>query len=216
MKQPGITTIPSRAEKPDVHMKHVRRRIRFESELDLDFGEYIAAKAYGQKLLSCIQCGTCSATCPVSHYMDYSPRRIIAMTREGFKDQTLNSLTIWLCASCYMCTVQCPRQIHITDVMYTLKREAIARGIYPRDNPIPVLARQFFRQVQHNGRNTESRVLIGLYLHSNPFAMLKEAWLGFRLFVAGRLSLKKESIRQKDQLQTIMNSIDAAEGTNHT
>jgi hypothetical protein len=39
-------------------MKRVIRRIKFESELDLDFGEQVAAKAYGQKLLSCIQCGT--------------------------------------------------------------------------------------------------------------------------------------------------------------
>ena len=180
--------------------KKIVRRIKFESELDLDFGEAIAAKAYGQKLLSCIQCGTCSATCPLSHYMDYTPRKVIAMIREGFKEEVLNSLTIWLCASCYSCYVQCPRQIHITDVMYTLKREAIAMGVYPKRHPIPVLAREFYGQVLRFGRNTESWVLIRLFLKTNIFKMLKEAGLGFRLWTSGRLSLKIERIKNRAQL----------------
>jgi len=185
-------------------MKNVVRRIKFESELDLEFGERIADKAYGQRLLSCIQCGTCSATCPLAHYMDYTPRKIIAMTREGFKEEVLNSLTIWLCASCYSCTVQCPRQIHITDVMYTLKREAILMGFYPRRLPIPVLAREFYKRVLKDGRNTESWLLISLYLRTNPFKMLRESVLGFKLFVRGRLTIGKERVKGRDQLHSIL------------
>lgn len=192
--------------------KKIIRRIKFESELDLSFGESIAERAYGEKLLSCIQCGTCSATCPLSHYMDYTPRKIIAMVREGFKDEVLSSLTIWLCASCYSCYVQCPRQIHITDIMYALKREAISRGGHPRRHPIPVLAREFFNRVKRHGRNTESRLLISLYLKTNPFAMFKEALLGMRLWLAGRLSLKTESIKRKKELQTILNAVEAEKG----
>jgi quinone-modifying oxidoreductase subunit QmoC len=184
--------------------KKVVRRIKFESELDHGFGEYIAQKAYGQKLLGCIQCGTCSATCPLSHYMDYTPRKVIAMTREGFKEEVLNSLTIWLCASCYSCYVECPRQIHITDIMYALKREAIQRGYYPKRLPIPVLARAFHKRVFKDGRNTESWVLISLYLHTNPFAMFKEAILGMKLFLRGRLTIGKERIKRRDQLHAIL------------
>ena len=84
----------------------LRRNIKYESELDPTFGDRIARSAYGEKLFSCIQCGTCSGTCPVSHYMDYTPRQIIAMIREGFREEVLNSVTIWLCASCYSCTVR--------------------------------------------------------------------------------------------------------------
>ncbi len=198
--------------KPAKASKKVFRRIKFESELDLGFGEQVASRAYGQRLLSCIQCGTCSATCPLSHYMDYTPRKIIAMIREGFKEEVLNSLTIWLCASCYSCTVQCPRQIQITDVMYTLKREAIARKAYPLRHPIPVLAREFFHRVMRDGRNTESRVLVSLYLKTNPFVMIREALLGARLWLAGRLSLKKEGIEQKDQLRKILRVVEPSKG----
>ena len=192
--------------------KKIVRRIKYEHELDLEFGERIAAEAYGQKLLSCIQCGTCSATCPVSHFMDFTPRRIIAMVREGFKDDALNSATIWLCASCYSCTVQCPRNIHITDVMYTLKREAIAQGIYPRRFPIPVLARLFFSSVRKNGRSTESWLLVKLFLRTNPMNMFKQAWLGARLWLAGRMSLRRERIKDVDQLHTLMEAVERSEG----
>ena len=202
---PAVRTTSTNSPPP---MKTVVRRLKFESELDLSFGEHVAERAYGQKLLSCIQCGTCSATCPLSHYMDYTPRKIIAMTREGFKDEVLNSLTIWLCASCYACTVQCPRQIHITDVMYALKREAIARGFYPARNPIPVLAKAFYERVRHDGRNTESRLLITLYLRTNPFKMLKEAMLGLHLFLTGRLSLKKEKIKGMKELRKMIDSVE--------
>ncbi len=192
--------------------KAVVRRIKYESELDHEFGEHIAAHAYGERLMSCIQCGTCSATCPLSHFMDYTPRKVIAMTREGFKQEVLNSLTIWLCASCYSCMVQCPRQIHITDVMYALKREAMASGYVPKRLPIPVLAKAFFNQVRRNGRNTESWLLINLYLRTNPFGMLKEALLGMRLFLSGRMSLKPDRIKRRDELKTILRAVETAKG----
>lgn len=192
--------------------KVVVRRIKYEEELDHNFGEHIAAHAYGEKLMSCIQCGTCSATCPLSHYMDYTPRKVIAMTREGFKEEVLNSLTIWLCASCYMCLVQCPRQIHITDVMYALKREAMAHGYYPKRLPVPVLAKAFFNQVRRNGRNTESWLLVNMYLRTNPFKMFKEGLLGIRLFLAGRMSLKPDRIKRRAELSTILSAVEAGKG----
>ena len=208
MMLPVPPAMRAAAAKSPPPMKTVVRRIKFESELDLAFGERVAERAYGQKLLSCIQCGTCSATCPLSHYMDYTPRKIIAMTREGFKDEVLNSLTIWLSASCYSCQVQCPRQIHITDVMYALKREAIARGFYPAHHPIPVLARSFYERVFSQGRNTESRLLVTLYLRTNPLVMLREAFLGFHLWRKGRLSLKKESIAGRKDLRKMLNAVE--------
>ncbi|HEY6952571.1 MAG TPA: 4Fe-4S dicluster domain-containing protein [Bacteroidota bacterium] len=192
--------------------KDVVRIIKYEEELDHGFGEHIAAHAYGEHLMSCIQCGTCSATCPLSHFMDFTPRKVIAMTREGFKEEVLNSLTIWLCASCYSCMVQCPRQIHITDVMYALKREAIANGYVPKGLPIPVLAKAFFNQVLRNGRNTESWLLVNLYMRTNPFKMFREAILGLKLFLAGRMSLKPDRIKGRSDLKKILNAVEAGKG----
>lgn len=149
----------------------VRRQISYEAELDPRFGEAIMAIPGGEKLLSCIQCGTCSGACPLSPYMDYTPRRIIAMTRAGFKGEVLSCISIWLCASCYACTVECPKGIPITDVMYALKRRAIQDGIYPRHFPTPVLAREFFNVVRKRGRNSEALVILRLYLRPGRSAI---------------------------------------------
>jgi len=183
-------------------------KIRYEAQLDPDFARDIASIPGGEQLFSCIQCGTCSGMCPLSPYMDYTPRQIIAMIRAGFKGEVLTSYTTWLCASCYACTVECPNEIKITDIMYAAKRVAIRTGSYPKRFPVPVLADEFFRGVEKNGRSSESWLLIRFFLKTNPFRILKQAGLGLRLLRRGRMSLKKESVREKVQLRSIMKALE--------
>ena len=110
----------------------IQRKMKYQREAQPGWADEISKLPGCEKLLSCIQCGTCSGTCPLSIYMDFTPRRIIALVREGFRSDALASQTIWLCASCYSCTVHCPQKVHITDVMYSLKREAIKHRFTPR------------------------------------------------------------------------------------
>ena len=56
------------------------------------------------------------------------------MVRAGMKREVLESLTPWVCASCYQCTVSCPAGIAITEIMYALKRLAGREGITPPDS----------------------------------------------------------------------------------
>lgn len=76
------------------------------------------AIVHREELLKCIQCGTCSASCPTAYAMDYTPRQIIAALRAGELDKVLRSNTPWLCASCYYCTVRCPAGIQFTEFLY--------------------------------------------------------------------------------------------------
>jgi heterodisulfide reductase subunit D len=78
-----------------------------------------------EQLLSCIQCGTCSASCPTAFAMDYSPRQLWQMVRLGMKEDVLSSRTFWLCTTCKSCQVRCPRGIPITDTMIALKEYAV-------------------------------------------------------------------------------------------
>ncbi len=185
----------------------IERKIRYEGDLNPEFAREIISSPGGEQLSHCIQCGTCSATCPLSIRMDYTPRRIIAMTRAGFMKDVLGSFTIWLCASCYSCTVECPRNIKITDIMYMLKRRAIETGLYPRRFGIPALAQAFFAQVRKNGRTSEFRVIVRLMLKTNPFQYAGKAVMGLKLFLLGRLSLKQEKITGRKELKTMMNRL---------
>lgn len=183
-------------------------KIRFESELDPDFSREISSIPEGERLFDCIQCGTCSGMCPLSQYMDYTPRQIIAMIREGFKGDVLSSYTTWLCASCYSCTVECPKEIKLTDIMYAAKRLAIREGVYPKRFPIPILANEFFKNVEDSGRNSEGRLILRLLLKTNPLRLLNQAGLGLRLLKSGRFTLKKESIKRKSELRSILKVLE--------
>jgi quinone-modifying oxidoreductase, subunit QmoC len=178
--------------------------IKLEEDLDKDFGRDISHKAHGEKLFGCIQCGNCSAACPMSIYMDYTPRKIIAMVRAGFRKEVLSNRTIWLCASCYQCSVECPKGIKITDVMYALKREAIENKIYPKNFPVPILAKTFFNEVKRHGRISEASLLVNYYLRYNIFKMLGYSSLGLKLFMKGRLSLFEKGMKDKKNLQALL------------
>jgi heterodisulfide reductase subunit C len=134
------------------------------------------------------------------------------MVLAGFKEEILNSTTIWLCASCYSCTCECPREIKITDVMYALKQEAIAQGVFPQRFPLPVLAREFFRSVMKTGRNSEGPLMVKVFMKSNPLGMLRNSLLGLRLLRTGRMSLREEGMRNPGVIQTLLAACKQAEG----
>ncbi len=185
----------------------IERKVKYEAELDEKFLREIIELSHCEEIERCIQCGTCSSSCPMAVYMDYPPRKIMAMIKGGFKEEVLKSFTIWLCSSCYTCTVRCPAKIKITDVMYALKRKAIEEGVYPSRFPIPVLDKIMSQIIKTNGRNSEMWVVLKLYLKTNPLGLLKMAPIGLKLMKTGRMSLKKEAIKNKKQLRKLLNIV---------
>jgi len=82
-----------------------------------------------RKMMTCIQCGSCTVSCPSGHLMDYAPRELWRLMRMGMRDELVNSRTFWLCTQCYACTVRCPRGIITSDAMLNLRRWALAEGL---------------------------------------------------------------------------------------
>src|SRR5512136_1554615 len=113
-------------------MAEFKRTIKYEADRVKGFGRDVMRMPGCEQLETCIQCGTCSGVCPLSIYMDYTPRQVIELVRTDFKNEVLQIQTIWLCSSCYACTTECPRQIRITDIMYELKQRAIREGVFPK------------------------------------------------------------------------------------
>jgi len=50
-------------------------KIKYEKQLGRDLAAQIVATPGHEKILSCLQCGTCGSGRPVSLYADYTPRR---------------------------------------------------------------------------------------------------------------------------------------------
>jgi quinone-modifying oxidoreductase subunit QmoC len=190
----------------------VHRTIKYESDRTLGFGRDVMRVPGCEQLEWCIQCGTCSGVCPLSVYMDQTPRQVMALTRGDFKRDVLRSHTIWLCASCYACTVECPQQIRITDIMYELKQRAIVEGVYPRKFPIPVLAHEFNQMVRKNGRITEMVLVIRLFLKTSWLAALGNWRLGLDLMRTGRFSLATERIKHRGDIAKMLDAVDQLKG----
>lgn len=186
----------------------IQEKVVLEETLDHHFLEEIKTASHSEALARCIQCGTCSSSCPSAEYMDYSPRKIIAMVKTGFRDEVMKSFTPWLCASCYTCQVRCPSNIKITDVMYAVKRKAIAENVYPSRFSIPVMDKEMHRILTKNGRSSELWLMLNLYLKTaKPFGLLKMAPLGLRMLKTGRMGFKKESIQNKKQLKKLLKAV---------
>ena len=193
-------------------MMRIERTIKYEGDRVRGFGKEIMGVSGCEQLQSCIQCGTCSGTCPLSIYMDFSPRQVVALVRADFKHEVLRSHTIWLCASCYACTTECPRQIRITDIMYALKQRAITEGIYPKRFPIPVLAKEFYQMVHNQGRITEMPLVISLFLKTDWLAALCSWRLGIGVIRTGRFDLRPERIERRAELAAMLDGADSGNG----
>ena len=189
-------------------MIKLHRTLKFESDRTPGFGRTVMSVPGCEALESCIQCGTCSGVCPLSIYMDITPRQVIKLTRDDFKDDVLKSSTIWLCASCYACTCECPREIRITDIMYELKQRALKEGVYPKRFPIPVLAQAFSNMASNWGRVSEMWVVVIMILRTNWLSGFKMWRTGINLMRTGRFSLKAEKIKRRDELARMMATVE--------
>jgi quinone-modifying oxidoreductase, subunit QmoC len=180
-----------------------QQTVIYEKAMDLKFLAEVYRIPGGEKIRNCIQCGTCSGSCPVSWAMEETPRQIFAMIRAGMRDKILDSITIWTCASCYQCMHRCPQEIKITDIMYMLKRMAI-RENRQRSKNAAALSTAFFNIVNKKGRNHETLLMANVVLGTNPMSGLSLAPVGLGLFTHHRLPMFGKSVRDIKGLQKMV------------
>ncbi len=181
---------------------------RKESELRLEFLNQVMDIPGGEKINRCIQCGTCSGSCPVSYAMDVQPRELIALFRAGLIEKILQSRSIWICASCYQCTSRCPSSIKVTDIIYALKRIAMERKIYPDKFPVYALSAKFVDNVNRYGRNFELGLMMQFYLKTDLMRLFRMAPMGFKLMKLGRISIAPKRIRALEDIRKIIAKAD--------
>lgn len=166
--------------------------------------EEVSARTAGvSNLEMCIQCGTCGGSCPSADAMDHTPRALFAMLRAGLREDVLRSNTFWQCVSCYHCVVRCPQNVHITDVMYTLKGMAVEEGLYT-DSTAPDMSQTFVDMVEDFGRSFELGLASRHYLKHFPLRLASMAPMGFGMLTRKRMSLLPKKIKNLSQLKAIL------------
>ena len=156
---------------------------------------------------ACIQCGTCSASCPVAVFMDHSPRQLIAMIRAEQRDAVLRSTAFWTCASCYQCTVRCPAGIDIAYMMYGLKRYTVWRNRHAPGLIGPDFSRRFMRMIVRTGRSWEPALAPAYLTRGGWRAMVAEMRMAASLVLRGRMPLWPRRIRRRRALRDILRHI---------
>ena len=178
------------------------------------FADEISALPGGEGIKLCIQCGTCSASCPNANKMDYTPRKLIAMARAGMRDEVLSSNSMWICLSCYLCTVRCPRKIRSTQFMHALEFLSNRKGVSTGRIRIPKLYRTFTDIVNKRGIVPELNLMVAFYLRTNPLRAIKMIPMALNLLRHGRLPLKSHRLKPEaqHQLKVILEKAKSLEG----
>ena len=154
--------------------------------IDSSFSD-VVAKDSGESILACYQCQKCSAGCPVAYAMDILPNQVIRMVQFGLKERVLSSHTIWICASCYTCSVRCPNDIDIAKVMDTLRHIALGSGIKPAERDISIFHSVFLDSIKSRGRIHELGLIWQFKAKTRDF--MKDVSLGLRMFKKGKIKL---------------------------
>jgi heterodisulfide reductase subunit C len=185
---------------------------------DDGFLEEVCSIPGGESVRWCIQCGMCSASCPNAAQMDNSLRRTIALIRAGRRRDVLTSNTMWVCASCYLCTVRCPKEVKITELMHTLERLATHHGLTTKRTTTADMYRAFVNSIKSNGRVHELGMMMNFYLPSilkgkiNPFSLVGMLPLALNLMSHGRMVIMPKKTKGAEQVRTIVNRAKALGG----
>ncbi len=89
-------------------------------------------KQGGNTFEKCFQCGTCSATCPISPDIEPFPRKEMAWACWGMKDSLLADPDVWLCLQCNDCSKRCPRGARPGEVLGAVRQESVIHYSSPR------------------------------------------------------------------------------------
>ncbi len=135
-------------------IEHYRNSFLNEVEANVEEGEWVKM---------CMQCGVCSGSCPLGSAWEHPPQEIFMMIRAGKRDEVLQSDAMWMCTSCYNCTVRCPRELPITHIMHGLATYAKRLGLAPKNQPTAKFATLFWENLAQKGRVNELKLGMSLY-----------------------------------------------------
>jgi heterodisulfide reductase subunit C len=155
----------------------------------------------GEDASKCIQCGKCTAGCPISPEMDVQPNQVLRLIQINDQEALLRCSTIWICASCQTCSVRCPEEIDIAKIMDSIRKLALeAKGPLGEENVVK-FDEIFLDSIRKWGRVHELELVMRYNLAARqPF---KDAHLGPMMLSRGKLHLLGHKIREVGRVKEI-------------
>lgn len=173
----------------------------------LSFSQEISNLMYashGHPLNTCLQCGTCSGSCPAVEFMDQTPRRLIGMINANLKEDVLATNTAWACASCYQCAVRCPAKIDIVGVMYAVKRYLMQQNFSSSGLVGPGFYKTFRKTVDKNGRSYEPLLATSYLFGFGAKEFILEVQGATKLMLKGRIPVLPSKVKRHKNFQRMV------------
>ncbi len=137
-------------------------------------------------------------------YMDLLPHQVVKMVQLGQEKDLLAAKGIWLCATCYTCTVRCPNEVDVSRLMDALRRMAPEKDLSPEAYRAVNFHKVFLSSVKHQGRIYELGMLGQYKLKQRDFfSDFKLAW---ELFRRGKLNFLPPLIRGRRHVRKIFSA----------
>jgi quinone-modifying oxidoreductase subunit QmoC len=83
-------------------------------------------------LMSCLQCGACTARCNLAEGPHRFPQRQMTLLQLGQKEDLVADLSIWLCYNCGECSSTCPVNVRPGHIMAGIRQLAVEHYATPR------------------------------------------------------------------------------------
>lgn len=176
------------------------------AKIDKNSFKKIVSNLTGQRYADCYQCGKCTAGCPMADDMDIPPHKIIRMIQLGKMDEVLSSFTIWLCATCEMCTSRCPQKVLIAETMDALRQLALEKGynIPKQAKNILKFHNAFLSMVKKFGRLHEFGLVQKYKLMTFPYDQFKDLFAGISMFKQRKISpFGPKKLKGMDEIKRI-------------
>ncbi len=168
------------------------------------FWKEVAGTSGGESISLCIQCNTCTSSCPVEAIDPaFKVRQIIARVKLGLRDDVLRDPAIWSCARCFACVAHCPKHVRPGDVIEAVRHVSLREG---NDGSGARHTRAFVASMRESGRIHEARVT----LDSIGFVGLAREgllplWMAFR----GKLpALRQRPLGSTPEIRAIIDSAE--------
>ena len=82
------------------------------------------------KAYACLECGKCTAVCPISHYdPEFSPRMLVYNAIHGHDSEVLQESQLWACLTCVACEAICQSGVRYAEFIKGLRGEAHELGM---------------------------------------------------------------------------------------